>query len=537
MVPMKILTADDMAATDRSTAESAKNPISIATLMENAGAAAAAFITRQYPSAKKILVLCGKGNNGGDGLAAAYHLSSSREVTVALLAKARDLQGEAAAALMALMSSTATLKTFPDEPSLAAFDLAPFDLIVDAVLGTGFKPPLRPQVAQLRDRLNATRKAPIVAVDLPSGWDADSQSQSSPDAFPADAVVTFTAPKLAHVFGHLTPGTSFGPIVIANIGSPEEAIVSTTNLTWTGSSKPLTETARDINANKGKFGHVLLLGGSYGTAGAPSMASLAALRAGAGLVTAAVPDSILNLVAHIAPELMLAPLTQGPEGAVDLANLAVDKLPALLKSKRITVLAIGPGLSTKADAPEFARRLVAETTIPLVLDADALNAFDAQRASLLDGANRTLVLTPHPGEMARLLGLTVKDVEADRIHIARTFATTHKLTLVLKGWRTLIAHPDGRIAVNTTGNPAMAKGGSGDILTGIVAALLAQFPDRIGEAVETAVYLHGLAADFAAQVLDEHTVLATDTLDHLTNAFRYRTTDEDRLTWLTGIKP
>jgi len=536
---MKILTADDMAATDRNTAESATNPIPIATLMENAGAAVAAFITRQYPSAKKILVLCGKGNNGGDGLVAACHLSSSREVTVALLAKARDLQGEAAAALMALMSSTATLKTFPDEPSLAAFDLAPFDLIVDAVLGTGFKPPLRPQVAQLRDRLNArlnvTRKAPIVAVDIPTGWDADSQSQSSPDAFPADAVVTFTAPKLAHVFGHLTPGTSFGPIVIANIGSPEEAIVSTTNLTWTGSSKPLTETPRDINANKGKFGHVLLLGGSYGTAGAPSMASLAALRAGAGLVTAAVPDSILNLVAQIAPELMLAPLTQGPEGAVDLANLAVDKLPALLKSKRITVLAIGPGLSTKGDAPEFARRLVAETTIPLVLDADALNAFDAQRASLLDGTNRTLVLTPHPGEMARLLGLTVKDVEADRIHIARTFAITHKLTLVLKGWRTLIAHPDGRIAVNTTGNPAMAKGGSGDILTGIVAALLAQFPDHVAEAVETAVYLHGLAADFAAQVLDEHTVLATDTLDHLTNAFRYRTQDADNLTWLVGL--
>ena len=532
---MKILTAADMAATDRVTAEDHAIPIAI--LMENAGAAVAAFIARQHPAAKRILVLCGKGNNGGDGLVAARYLSASKEITVALLAEESAFQNEAAAALKALKTTPATLKTILDEPSLTAFDLTPYDLIVDAVLGTGFKPPLRPLAAALRTRLTdeIAGKKNIVAIDIPTGWDADSRAQTSPDAFPADAVVTFTAPKLAHVFGHLTPGTSFGPIVIANIGSPEEAIVSTTNLTWTGSSKPLTETPRDINANKGKFGHVLLLGGSYGTAGAPSMSSLAALRTGAGLVTAAVPDSILNLVAQIAPELMLAPLTQGPEGAVDLANLAVDKLPALLKSKRITVLAIGPGLSTKGDAPEFARRLVAETTIPLVLDADALNAFDAQRASLLDGTNRTLVLTPHPGEMARLLGLTVKDVEADRIHIARTFAITHKLTLVLKGWRTLIAHPDGRIAVNTTGNPAMAKGGSGDILTGIVAALLAQFPDHVAEAVETAVYLHGLAADFAARALDEHTVLATDTLAHLSDAFRYRATAAG-LTWLCGLR-
>jgi NAD(P)H-hydrate epimerase len=170
----------------------------------------------------------------------------------------------------------------------------------------------------------------------------------------------------------------------------------------------------------------------------------------------------------------------------------------------------------------------------MVIDADALNAFEG-RAAELDGQSRVIVLTPHPGEMARLAGMTVKDVEADRIGLARRFATEHQLTLVLKGWRTLVVHPDGSVAVNTTGNPAMAKGGSGDILTGIVAAMLAQFPEQVAEAVEAAVYLHGLAGDFAAQAMDEHTVLATDTVAHLSDAFRYRAKDADGMMWICGL--
>jgi ADP-dependent NAD(P)H-hydrate dehydratase / NAD(P)H-hydrate epimerase len=569
---MQILTAADMAETDRRTWQAFG--ISLATLMENAGTAVAWFILRQYPDseARRVLVLCGKGNNGGDGLVAARVLAEhGRQITVALLGQEADLKGEAATALARLHASPAApeLRSLTDEAALNALGLssqpgsqpgvqpgshqgiqapAAYDLIVDAVLGTGFKPPLRGLAAALRDRLASPDcTIPVVAVDLPTGWDADSTAQTVPDAFPANAVVTFTAPKLAHVFGHLTPRQPFGPVVVAPIGSPPKAVVSSTSLTWTGTAKVIAEVPRDINANKGRFGHVLVLGGSYGTAGAPSMAALAALRTGAGLVTAAVPDSILNLVAQIAPELMLAPLIQGPEGAVAFANLAPGcdsdsdgRLPELLKSKRITVLAVGPGLSTRGEASQFARQLVATTQLPLVLDADALNAF-AGNAALLNGEGRTLVLTPHPGEMARLLGLTVKEVEADRLNLARRFAIDHRLTLVLKGWRTLIAHPDGSVAVNTSGNPALAKGGSGDILTGIVAALLAQFPDNAAHAVETAVYLHGLAADFAAHALDEHTVLATDTLAHLTDAFRYRACDHtsgsDGLTWITGVQP
>jgi NAD(P)H-hydrate epimerase len=174
--------------------------------------------------------------------------------------------------------------------------------------------------------------------------------------------------------------------------------------------------------------------------------------------------------------------------------------------------------------------------LPIVIDADGLNAFDSEKAKALDGRGRTMVITPHPGEMARLLGVTVPEVEADRVGIARKFATKHHLTLVLKGWRTLVAHPDGRVAVNTTGNPALAKGGSGDILTGIVAALLAQHPDSVREAVEAAVYLHGLASDLVAQTMDEKSVLATDVIQALSEAFRYRTRDEDGLEWICGVR-
>jgi NAD(P)H-hydrate epimerase len=230
---------------------------------------------------------------------------------------------------------------------------------------------------------------------------------------------------------------------------------------------------------------------------------------------------------------MLAALKEGAEGAVAVGS--VDAVGELIKAKRISVVALGPGLSTKGEAGRFAREFVAKVKLPMVVDADALNAFDGRGAEL-NGEGRVLVLTPHPGEMARLAGMTIAEVEKDRVGLARRFAMEHGVTLVLKGWRTLVAHPDGRVAVNTSGNPAMAKGGSGDILTGIVAAMLAQFPDDVARGVEAAVYLHGLAGDFAARAMDEHTVLATDTVAHLSDAFRYRVVDGDGLTWICGLR-
>jgi NAD(P)H-hydrate epimerase len=312
-----------------------------------------------------------------------------------------------------------------------------------------------------------------------------------------------------------------------------------TELHWAGTAKRITERPRDVNGNKGKFGHVLIVGGSLGKAGAPSMASVAAMRSGAGLVTAAVPRSVLPTVAGVAPELMCMPLEE--KDGLSLDQLNGGPLTKLLSG--MTVVGIGPGLGQEGTTPEFVRAFVERVSLPMVIDADALNAL-AGRTELLKraattpdakGKKRTIVLTPHPGEMARLVESSVKEVEADRVGLARRFATENGVTLVLKGWRTLVAHPDGRVAVNTTGNPAMSKGGSGDILTGIVAAMLAQYPECVAEAVEAAVFLHGLAADFATLAQDEHTVLATDTVDHLWRAFRARVQDENGFTWIAGL--
>jgi len=536
---MRILTAEEMGAADRRTAEEFGVPLE--SLMEHAGRAVAEFCLRQYRGARLVTVLCGKGNNGGDGLVAARQLArAGMLVRVVLLGRMDEVKGEAAEALRRMLeeASSAIVNEVVGEAGLEDISdaIADADLLVDAVVGTGFKPPLRGLAVSLREKVERIN-TPMVAVDLPSGWDANSMEATAEGAFRADAVVTFTAPKTAHVFGHLTrnekTGGTFGPVVVAGIGSPEQAVVSTGGLTWTGSSKALTEKARQVNSNKGMYGHVLVVGGSYGKAGAPAMASLACLRSGAGLVTAAVPKSIVDTVAGVTPELMMVALAEGAKGAVSFKNLDGAKLDALVK--KITVVAVGPGLSTEGDASAFARQVVEKTTVPVVIDADALNAFTG-RAHELKGKGRVMVLTPHPGEMARLTGLTVKEVEADRVGLARRFAMEHKLTLVLKGWRTLVAHPDGSIAVNTSGNPAMAKGGSGDILTGIVAAMLAQFPGDVARAVEAAVYLHGLAGDFAAKAMDEHTVLATDTVTHLSDAFRYRVMDEDGLTWICGLR-
>jgi NAD(P)H-hydrate epimerase len=264
------------------------------------------------------------------------------------------------------------------------------------------------------------------------------------------------------------------------------------------------------------------------------MAALSALRSGAGLVTAAVPAPALALVAAIAPELMTWPLTATSEGCIAAENLAEKSLSALLAG--ITVLAIGPGLGQSAETVKFTTGLLSATRIPAVIDADALNILAAKPVLLAKLAKgRTLVLTPHPGEMARLAGIPVAEVQANRLEVARGFAQRIGVTLVLKGARTLIAHPDGSVAVNTTGNPGMAKGGSGDVLAGLVAGLLAQYPAEAARAVEAAVYLHGLAADLAARAADEHTLLATDSLAQLSRAFRFRADGPNRYLWIQGL--
>lgn len=535
MVAMNILSAAEMQACDRATTE--RFGVASVKLMRAASAAVADFARQQFKRARRVTVLCGRGNNGGDGMMAARLLAGAGlEVTTLLLGPPEGLKGDACMAWGELLASAVpgTVHVVETADELARHSGAlEADLIVDAVLGAGFKPPLKGLALAALEWLKGS-VAPVLAVDLPSGWAADETAATvSGPVFPADAVITFTAPKPAHVFGQLTRRWE-QPVVVALIGSPEAAIVSALKLGWAGSSLAMVQAPRTAAANKGNFGHVLVVGGSVGKSGAPAMASLAALRAGAGLVTAAVPEPVVALVAAIAPELMTHPLLAGTAGCISAENLAPELLAAFTAGK--TVLAVGPGLGQSAETVKFIAGLLSATKIPAVIDADALNILAAKPVLLAKLAKgRTLVLTPHPGEMARLAGIPVAEVQTNRLEVAREFARRVGVTLVLKGARTLIAHPDGRVAVNTSGNPGMAKGGSGDLLTGLTAGLLAQYPADAARAVEAAVYLHGLAADMAVSEADEHTLLATDSLAQLSRAFRFRTCGENGYVWLQGL--
>jgi ADP-dependent NAD(P)H-hydrate dehydratase / NAD(P)H-hydrate epimerase len=274
---------------------------------------------------------------------------------------------------------------------------------------------------------------------------------------------------------------------------------------------------RPADSNKGNFGHVLVLGGSLGKAGAAAMAGMAALRAGAGLSTVGTPKSVLATVAGFHPEVMTEALEETEDGSISMRALENGRLQRLIEGK--TVLAVGPGISRNQETAEFVRTVVKSNKTPMVLDADGLNAFEG-RAAELSGKGRSLVITPHPGEMARLAGSAIAAVQRDRLNVARTFAGDHEVIVVLKGHRTLIAHPDGTVWVNTTGNPGMATGGTGDILTGMTAGFIAQNPKRVFEAIIAAVHLHGLAGDVARESMGEQSLVATDLLQALPEAFR-----------------
>jgi len=519
---MKIVTAEEMREIDRLTSERLGVPS--LTLMENAGSAVAEFALRSYPDARRFGVICGKGNNGGDGFVVARKLhESAREVRLLVLASPGELKGDAAVNFGKLpgRASGPPVTIFEGwEPSRSG-PVFHSEVLIDAVLGSGFRPPVHGVYAEAIQRINASR-APVVAVDIPSGSDSDAMGEQAGPVARASAIVTFTAPRPAHIFGNLTSG----PIVVAPIGSPDEAVQSSLKLNVT--------TPRDIagligrrprDSNKGMYGHVLVAGGSLGKTGAAVMAGFSALRTGAGLVTVAAPRSTLATVAGFHPELMTEPLAETEAGTI--AEGAFDEFRRLAEGK--TVLAIGPGISRHASTAEFVRRAVETAEAPVVLDADGLNAFegrgkDLARSRAEGGLGQARggmrVLTPHPGEMARLTGLSIREIQRDRVQVARRFAEEHQLILVLKGDRTIVADSTGEAWVNTTGNPGMATGGTGDILTGMVGGLLAQNPEHRLPAVLAAVYLHGLAGDLARETMGEHSLVATDLLTALPEAFR-----------------
>src|ERR1019366_3528545 len=454
---------------------------------------------------------------------------------VLLLCDPTELRGDAAIMFERMKAVPLIVREAEGLDSPEAPEIFASDLIVDAVLGTGFRPPVSDLYAAAIAKMNASA-APVVAVDIPSGADADAmQARADADrsvratlaqqeiVVRADAVVTFTAPRPAHVFAALTKG----PTVIAPIGSPPAAIASQLGLQLgTPADFAALLAPRALDANKGSYGHVLVIGGSLGKAGAAAMAGFSALRAGAGLSTVATPKSVLATVASFHPELMTEPLPETATGTISLRALGPG-LNSLLERK---TLAIGPGISRNPETADFVRRivqaaekssagnLVGDSIVNLVVDADALNAFEGA-AEKLNGRGRTVVITPHPGEMSRLTGLSIAEIQAHRLEVARDFAREHGLIVVLKGHRTLIAAPDGTVWVNPTGNPGMATGGTGDILTGMVAGLIAQHPQHALAATALAVYLHGLGGDLASESVGENSLVATDLVRFLPQAF------------------
>jgi NAD(P)H-hydrate epimerase len=517
---MKITTAGEMRDIDRVTSE--RHGVPPLTLMENAGTHVADYVLLRYRRAQRICVVCGKGNNGGDGFVAARKLhEAGKKVDVLLLGDPAEVKGDAAAMLAKLPVAPVVIRSEEEFRNVwhgsptrdrgsetratQASALNECDLILDAILGTGCKPPVTGLFAAAIELINAL-PVPVFAVDIPSGASADAFAPEPHLRCRADAIVTFTAPRPAHVFADLTRGE----IVVGQIGSPPEVIQSQLNLdviAWPDIQSCFALRAPD--AHKGSFGHVLTIGGSLGKSGAAAMAGMAALRAGAGLSTVATPRSVLPMVAGFAAELMTEPLAETEAGSISLSAIEYGRLDAIAAGK--TVLALGPGISRQADTVQFIRAIVDKYAQPLVMDADGLNAF-AGSTEKLSGSTRPLVVTPHPGEMARLAGISTKQVQQDRVGVARSFARDHHCLVVLKGHRTLVAEPGGHVWVNMTGNPGMATGGTGDVLTGLIAGMIAQFPNDLVRAVCAAVWLHGYAGDRAAN-LGEQYMTATDVLN------------------------
>ena len=397
---MKVLNAEEMQACDRVTTE--RYGVPSIELMRAASTAVDAFAREVFPRARRVTVLCGRGNNGGDGMMAARLLAKAGlEVTTLLLGSQYELKGDAATAWRELsLSPNRYLYEVNSAAELKAHRAALVtDLIIDAVLGTGFKPPMK-GMAQAALEWARGSEAPFLSVDLPSGWPADAMSSRTEEpVFPSDAVITFTAPKPAHVFGELTRRWD-QPVVVAPIGSPDEAIVSELGVSWAGGSHALVEHRRAADSNKGMYGHVLVIGGSVGKSGAPAMTSMAALRAGAGLVTAAVPSPITAQVSGFAPELMTLPMVATPTGELASKGITAEQFQKVIEGK--TLIAVGPGLGQGPGVEILLEAVLSDTKLPVVIDADGLNTLAAnpflmEKITDVAKAGRTVVLTPHPG--------------------------------------------------------------------------------------------------------------------------------------------
>jgi NAD(P)H-hydrate epimerase len=516
---MRVLNTQQMREADRRTIDEIGIPSVV--LMENAGRQAVAAMEAAFEglSDSRVGVLCGRGNNGGDGFVVARTLvQRGVETIVFLLGSVSEVRGDARTNLEVLgrLGLTVVEITDAQEWELHFTEVAECDLIVDALLGTGFHGQLTGLLETVVADVNDL-SIPVIAIDLPTGLSADTH-ETDGQAIVASMTVTLAAPKIPLV---LPPADRHaGDLVIADIGIPlpllDEVEGPYVELLTRERMRELVA-VRAAESHKGDFGRVLIVAGSSGKTGAAHLAALGALRSGAGLVTVATPKSCVGVIASMQPEYMTVGLDETPEGTIDFA--ALDRVLEI----KTDVIAVGPGIGTAPSTAAFVQGLVERTGVPLVLDADALNAFsgDPDRLVARDGVE--MIVTPHPGEMARLVNKTVEEVQRDRLDIARDFAASHRLHVVLKGHRTIVAGPENRAFINLTGNAGMATGGTGDVLTGMVAAWFAQLLDPEA-ACKIAVYLHGTAGDLAEGEEGEVSLIATDLVAHMGEAIIQLTT-------------
>ncbi len=505
---MRILTSEAMQGVDRRAIEEIGIPGLV--LMENAAIGVVDALGERYPEASSVAVFCGRGNNGGDGLAIGRHLSSrGYRVELFLLAGGRLSEDAASQLEICRKLGLEVAEVEPGEAVKAARTIDA-EVFIDALLGTGLSRPLEGQWAELAEALTE-RREPVVAVDIPSGLSGSRSDVPGPHVR-ADLTVTFAAPKIAHVFP--PAADSVGQVVVADLGFHSGLLAEADGDLELLQASELAPSLRPRSAgvHKGDLGHVLLLAGSTGKTGAAILAARSTVRSGAGLVTVAAPEPVLDVIAAGSIESMTLPLAVAGDGG--LAPEAAAQLTAALAGKQ--VVAAGPGLGTTESTVELLRGLI-EIPIPLVLDADGLNAF-AGRLSDLASRQAETVLTPHPGELGRLLQMDTAVVVKDRLSAARAAAEESGAVVVLKGHLTLVAEPGGGVAVNPTGNPGMATGGSGDVLTGVIAALIARGHDA-ATAARLGVFVHGSAGDLAAERRGEVGLAAGDLIDTLGIAF------------------
>ena len=509
---MRVLNAAQMREADRRTIDEIGIPSLV--LMENAGRQVVAAMEAMHSDLleRRVGVLCGRGNNGGDGFVVARTLMQrGGDVAVFLLGRVADVRGDARVNLEILGRLGLTVLEVADSQAweLHFSELSDCSLIVDAIFGTGLNAPVGGLIQSVIADVNASG-IPVVSIDLPSGLSADSPEPIG-DSIEAGLTVTVAAPKLPLV---LPPGEMrAGDIVIADIGIPTDVIDSVegrrVELLTRAAMRELIA-PRTHDSHKGDYGRVLVVAGSRGKTGAAHLAGMGALRSGAGLVTVATAASCQAVIAAMAPEYMTEGLEEGDEG------LDPDGVELILELAR-DVVALGPGLGQAPATREFIRRLVDRATMPLVIDADGLNAFGGDPDRLAGREGRDVIITPHPGEMGRLIGMSTDEVQSSRLEIARNFAVAHHVYVVLKGHRTIIATPDDKTFINPTGNPGMATGGTGDVLTGMIAGWLAQLLDAEA-ACKLAVYLHGMAGDLAEADEGEVSMTAMDVAGHLGDA-------------------